>query len=263
MVARSRVVAEPRWSPDGRRLAWVEAFDGRADVLVAPADGWDAPRVVTADHPVSAVGAYGGGAFAWAGNERLLVAAADGRLVLLPAVGGPGTTLSDRGRAGAPACDPRSGRVAFVLEGDDSCVVAVTGLHGRAPPIPISTADYAWDPAWSPDGRRVAWHEWDLPNMPWDGGRVCTAAPDGTERRLVAGGDAEGVGQPRWSPDGRHLAFVTDRDGWANVWVGDADGGGARPALPEPAEQAEPPWGPGQRSYAWSPAADALAVCRN
>jgi len=262
MVARSRVVAEPRWSPDGRRLAWVEAFDGRADVAVAPADRAGAPVVVTADHPVSPVGGYGGGAFAWAGDEGLLVAASDGRLVVVPARGGPATTLSDRGRAGAPAFEPRHGRVAFVREDDDSCVVAVTTLDGD-PPTPLSTADYAWDPAWAPDGSRVAWHEWDLPNMPWDGGRICTAAPDGSDRRVVAGGDREGVGQPRWSPDGRHLAFVTDRGGWANVWVGGPDGLGARPAAPEPAEQAEPPWGPGQRSYAWSPAGGALAVCRN
>jgi len=262
MVARSRVVAEPRWSPDGRRLAWVEAFDGRADLLVAPADG-GAPVVVTADHPVSPVGGYGGGAFAWVDDERLVVAAADGHLVVLPAAGGPATTLSDRGRAGAPAVDPRRGAVAFVLEDDESCVIAVADLDGRAPPVPISTADYAWDPAWSPDGSRVAWHEWDLPNMPWDGGRICTAAPDGADPRRVAGGDEEGVGQPRWSPDGQHLSFVTDRDGWANVWVGGPDGRDARPVLPEPSEQAEPPWGPGQRSYAWSPDGGALALCRN
>jgi dipeptidyl aminopeptidase/acylaminoacyl peptidase len=152
--------------------------------------------------------------------------------------------------------------VAFVREDDDSCVVAVTTLDGTAP-TPLSSADYAWDPAWAPDGSRVAWHEWDLPNMPWDGGRICAAAPDGSDRREVAGGDREGVGQPRWSPDGRHLAFVTDRSGWANVWVGDPAGLDARPAAPAPAEQAEPPWGPGQRSYAWSPDGRALAVCRN
>ena len=39
MVARSRSVADPRWSPAGTRLAWVDSFDGRSDLVVAPADG--------------------------------------------------------------------------------------------------------------------------------------------------------------------------------------------------------------------------------
>ena len=40
-----------------------------------------------------------------------------------------------------------------------------------------SHADYAWDPAWSPDGTLLAWHEWDLPDMPWDGSRDRRARP--------------------------------------------------------------------------------------
>src|SRR3954447_11163226 len=35
MVARSHGLAEPRWSPWGRRVAWLDAFDGRADIVVA------------------------------------------------------------------------------------------------------------------------------------------------------------------------------------------------------------------------------------
>jgi hypothetical protein len=38
MIARSGVVAEARWSPDGQRLGWVQARAGSAEVVVAPAD---------------------------------------------------------------------------------------------------------------------------------------------------------------------------------------------------------------------------------
>ena len=263
MVARSRVVAEPRWSPDGRRLAWVEAFAGRADVVVAPAEGTGPPVVVTADVPVAPVGAYGGGVFTWAGPDRLVVAAADGQLVVLAADGAVRCTLSRDGRAAAPACPADGQWVAFVRDGDATCDVAVVPVDGHTEPTVVSHADYAWDPTCAPDGRAVAWHEWDLPNMPWDGSRVVVAAADGAGRRVVAGGDAEAVGQPRWSPDGRRLAYVTDRDGWWNVWVGADDGRAAGPVLPEPYEQAEPPWGPGQRSFAWSPDGTAVALVRN
>jgi dipeptidyl aminopeptidase/acylaminoacyl peptidase len=104
--------------------------------------------------------------------------------------------------------------------------------------------------------------------MPWDASRIVVRAVDGPAPseppRVVAGGDG-GVacGQPRFSPDGAALAFVCDRTGWMNVWVGDGGGEAAKPLLEEAAEHAEPTWGPGQRSYAWSPDGSAIALCRN
>ncbi|HEV2309318.1 MAG TPA: S9 family peptidase [Acidimicrobiia bacterium] len=153
--------------------------------------------------------------------------------------------------------------MAFVREGDACCELVVTALDTPGDPTVLRTADYVWDPTCSPDGALVAWHEWDLPHMPWDASRIIMAASDGRGPRVVAGGDGEAVGQPRWSPDGSRLGFVTDRDGWWNVWTVDRDGGDARPVLAEPREQAEPPWGPGQRSFAWSPDGAAVALVRN
>jgi Tol biopolymer transport system component len=63
------------------------------------------------------------------------------------------------------------------------------------------------EPAWSPDGRRIAFHN-DLAT--W------TMASDGTDRRLLAsvqefddgGGTAEWIPEkPDWSPDGRELVL--------------------------------------------------------
>ena len=47
MVARSRVVTEPRWSADGTSVAWVESFASRTDLLVAAVDRSTPPVVVT------------------------------------------------------------------------------------------------------------------------------------------------------------------------------------------------------------------------
>ncbi|MBV8951645.1 MAG: PD40 domain-containing protein, partial [Actinobacteria bacterium] len=268
MVARSRVVAEPRFAPVGSGspgvLAWVEAFAARSDLVVAPADGSAPAVVLTADVGAASVGAYGGGVFCWAGPGRLVYAARDGRLMCVPAVGGPPAMLHAGGRASAPAASPDGVRVAFVVERDDSCEVVVLDLEGLFEPVTVSGgADYCFDPVWSPDGSRLAWHEWDFPFMPWDESRVVVCELDGGRRATVAGGDGVAVGQPRFAPDGSALAFVSDATGWMNVWVARGDGTDAGPLLEETAEHAEPTWGPGQRSFAWSPDSDSIALNRN
>ena len=274
-VARSRSLGEPRWSPDGAHLAWLEVDGAVVDLVVAPVGAGgalDGPTVrVTAAVPVTKLGAYGGGGFCWAPSPdgtpaELVYAAVDGRLVAVARVGGPVRVLAEGGVAAAPAVAPDGDRVAFVRETDDECVIAVVPLAGGGTPLVVSSADYAWDPAWSPDGRTLTWHEWDLPAMPWDGSRIALARPgdDGDAApRVVAGGGDVAVGQPRFSPDGESLAFVSDATGWTNVWIARADGTDARPLLEEPFEHAEPAWGPGQRSFAWSPDSRRVALCRN
>ena len=72
-----------------------------------------------------------------------------------------------------------------------------------------------------PTGTKLAWLQWDHPNMPWDGTElwVADAEADGTlgQRRKIAGGRDESIFQPEWSPDGA-LYFVSDRTGWWNLY---------------------------------------------
>ncbi len=253
MLARSHGVADPRWSPGEGRLAWSDTFDGRSDLVVAALDGSMPPTVVTADCAL-------GGGWCWASGDELVVAAADGRLLAVGVDGAVRRELTRDGHALAPAVSAR-GQVACTIERDDACDVALVPLDGSAWPVRVSHADYAWDPAWSPDGSALAWHEWDLPHMPWDASRVVIREADGTTQTV--GGSAVAAGQPRFSPDGDQLAFVSDADGFAALWVGGRDGTGARPVLAEAREHAEPAWSPGQRSYAWSPDGTELAWCRN
>jgi dipeptidyl aminopeptidase/acylaminoacyl peptidase len=263
MIARSAVVAEPRWSPDGQWLGWLRVDGGRADLWVMPADGSGAPAVVTADAPVTPAGAYGGGAWCWVGSEALAVVGPDGSLAAVPRAGGQVTAVSREGKASAPAASPDGSAIAFALESADACDIHVVPVDGPTTPVRVSSADYAWDPTWSPDGDRIAWHEWDLAQMSWDTSRIVVAAPDGAGARVFAGGGDVAVGQPRFSPDGASLAYVSDESGWWNVWVADAGTGERRPVLAEAHDHAEPSWGPGQRSFAWSPDGASLAINRN
>src|SRR6187549_521070 len=115
-VARSRTLGEARWSPGGSRLAWLDAFGGRVDLVVGPADGNGPDVTLTAEVPVTGLGAYGGGGYCWVDDDTLVYAAADGRLLAIAATGGPLRVLSRDGRAAAPAASPDRTRVAFVIE---------------------------------------------------------------------------------------------------------------------------------------------------
>ncbi len=273
LVARTGVVADPRWAPDGARIGWVEGRSGRFDLLVTGPPGAPerAPRVVTGATGVAPTRATGGGTWCWVDASRVVVVDPDGRLVLVPLDGAePQVLVGGLGRAAAPAATVAGDRVAFVLETDDACDVAVVDVAPGAPVRRASDAAFAWDPAWSPDGRHLVWHEWDQDQMSWDSSRIVLAEVAGPAARgdrpvtrVVAGGDGIAVGQPRFAPTGDRLAWVSDESGWWNVVVGDRDGAAGRPVLPEPFEHAEPSWGVGQRSFAWAPAGDAIALCRN
>jgi dipeptidyl aminopeptidase/acylaminoacyl peptidase len=258
-VGRTRTVAEPRWSPGGGRLGWIDSFAGRADLVVAPADGTRPPVVVTAEVPVTGVGAYGGGAWCWGSEDELVYAAADGRLLVVPVTGGAPRVLTRDGRAFAPAA--RDGVAFFALEQGRECSLARVAIDGATWPERVSGgADFAWDPTVGESS--VAWLEWDLPNMPFAESRI-VALDAQDSRRVVAEAAGVSFGQPRFSPDRSQLAYVSDATGWWNVWVANADGSDPRPVVEEQHDHAAPTWSPGQRSFAWSPDGSQIAINRN
>jgi dipeptidyl aminopeptidase/acylaminoacyl peptidase len=104
-------------------------------------------------------------------------------------------------------------------EGEAVNEIVSLRLDGSAEPQVLAAGrDFYSFPRISPDGGWLAWTCWDHPNMPWDGTELWVAPlVDSGEERLVAGGPEESVFQPEWGPDGR-LYFVSDRDGWWNLY---------------------------------------------
>jgi Tol biopolymer transport system component len=80
------------------------------------------------------------------------------------------------------------------------------------------------EPAWSPDGRRLAFERCDQPFGFLASCDLEIMNVDGTGMRRVVGGHRYHV-HPQFSPDGRYLAFASDRRGFqAAIWVVKTDG---------------------------------------
>jgi dipeptidyl aminopeptidase/acylaminoacyl peptidase len=126
-------------------------------------------------------------------------------------------------------------------------------------------------PAWSPDGKRLAWIAWNHPNMPWDGTFLRMGElqeQDGNLPALqrittVAGGEQISIFQPEFSPDGRFLAYVSDESGWWQLYLYEIASGEHRQLTHVQAEHGLPAWVQGMRTYAFGFQGDRLFFLRN
>jgi dipeptidyl aminopeptidase/acylaminoacyl peptidase len=261
---------------DGDDVYWVEgrpAEDGRSVLVRHGADGSTADVTPPPFNVRTRVHEYGGGAYTVAGGTVVFSNVTDGRLYRLdPGDSDPQPITPNGGfRYADLRFDPRRRRFLAIREDhtkddDDptSAIVAVP-LDGEHPPrVLYEGPDFLAAPRLSPEGSRLAWLEWDQPDMPWDASRLRVApmAKDGSlgPSDLAAGGLDESVAQPEWSPDGV-LHFVSDRTGWWNLYRL-LDGPRLDALAPMEAEFADPAWVFDRSSYGFLPDGSIAAVGR-
>jgi|SRR4030095_6984943 Tol biopolymer transport system component len=215
----------PRWSPDGKRIAFVRATYGRdsqKSIHVMDADGsnttelsrsgvWEIEPAWSPDGRQIAFDA--GGIYvmnADGSNRHALIDTEDDYYE--PAWSPDGSRLSFNSYREASSGDLYT--QAFVINSDGSGLI-------RIPDGAKEDVHYS-PPTWSPDGIWLALFA-NLENSI----DVYAVRPDGSAfKRLTDGGVYLG---PDWSPDGARLAFVgaeAPTDAGTDLYVIDADGSG-------------------------------------
>jgi dipeptidyl aminopeptidase/acylaminoacyl peptidase len=261
---------EVRVGVDG--VYWVEGrpLEGGRQVVCFAEPGGHARDVTPEGFNVrTRVHEYGGGSYALAGQALFFSNFADQRLYRQdpgsarpwPITPDPPAPAAHRYADARPT--PDGGLLVCVRErhqpdGEVVNELVVVPTDGGGPPVVLASGrDFYASPRLSPDGRRLAWLEWDHPNMPWDGTELKTA--DLAGGRLVgtpvtvAGGSKESVFQPEWSPDGV-LHLVSDRSGWWNLYrVAPPHEGVLEALAPMDEEFGHPQWVFGMSTYAFLP----------
>lgn len=254
LLASAEQLGRPLWSADGARISVnvynAERGDTRIDVVDASTGKVVATR--RGDEDIFPTGA------AWLG-ERILYAADGGLRTWAPASGEAGripfrahfdvmprpefpkkvfdfNSTGPRPLLGVmrPMVSPDGGRIAFTALGDLWLLKI-----GDPEPTQLTRDPFLdVDPAWSPDGKRLAYVSDRRGTGAMD--LIVRNMADGAERRLTTTEDD--LMQPSWSPDGRSIAvFMRDADDWhaATLYVVDVETGAMRKAhdalfLPSP-----------------------------
>ncbi|MDX6516406.1 MAG: TolB protein [Gaiellaceae bacterium] len=189
-VTHGHYDAYPAWSPDGRRIAFLREGSG---IAVVSADGSDAHVIATAVHPF--------GPLRWAPDgRRLAYSMLLGRSLVVVIVDTAGAGFRRVLTAGAePDWAPDGQRLAVVTPRaalHEIDVMKADGSHRRRVSNP-SIASQNAGPAWSPDGRWIAFE---------CGDELCVVRPDGRGQRVLTHG-AFATDGPSWSPDGTLIAY--------------------------------------------------------
>ncbi len=206
--------SSPRWSPDGKQIAFLSARDGgKTQIWLLATNGGEAHRLTILENGVSNI--------EWSPDST--------RLLGLTRTGPPPSKNSDvRHYTHISYKFNDSGW----FDEKRSHVVVIDAKTGASKQITDGDNWNDTDPHWSPDSSRIAFvsdrtahefdgsHNSDIWVIPSSGGALTKIS------------DHEGPDRsPRWSPDGKQIAFLgsADEEDSSKIYLAPSGGGASKP----------------------------------
>jgi len=133
-------------------------------------------------------------------------------------------------------------KLAFIKLVDGVQQMFVITLGESTPRQLTTSSNQKDDPAWSPDGKSIAY--WVTVNDVRQIFQLDVDNPEEPGKQLTKGESGPGV-DPAWSPDGTQIAYThgTGKN-LSDIWLMDADGTDAHPLAADPAREMDPSFAP-------------------
>jgi TolB protein len=140
-----------------------------------------------------------------------------------------------------PVWSPTDGRIAYYADYQGSLNADIYLINENGQDLRNLTQHSAhdWDPAWSPDGRQIAFVSSRDGNAEIYVMDASCAAPC-PAHRLTYNSPTDRA--PTWSPDGLFIAFESDIDGKSQIFIMNADGANPHPLGDSLVERRSPVW---------------------
>jgi dipeptidyl aminopeptidase/acylaminoacyl peptidase len=238
-------------APNGDQIAFVWEREGNSDLWLTRADGTGWPQRLTFDRPAQTY--WSDASPRWSPDGQWLVYASRGDIWGAPGAGGKARRLTDyRHGDSSPIFSPDGKRIYFLSGRRDYHNLCYTTLDGEWPiPMTHFEADVS-DPQPAPYGKTIAfvYHPQDDLNR----SEICLVPAAGGDVQHLPGASQVWDSHPRWSPDGKHIALLSNRSGWRELFLLDVASGELRQLTTVSADV---------QGFAWSPEGDQIALVVN
>ena len=214
---------QPRFSPDGRNIAFIRLQGARADLWMMPATGGNAERLT--DESMSLTESFRLPSYCWAGDGKSLIVAGNNptprfwRYWL-------GTRRWEP-LALPPGASPTQaqGRLAFIQTSASTNIwrFPLAGHDQEQPADLTRSVTENRGPSLSPDGSRLAYSSNRTGHS-----EIYVANRDGSNPVQLTSFHDKDAGTPRWSPDGKQIVFDYRSDQHSHIFAVDANGGPPR-----------------------------------